>query len=127
MTRHSRRTFLRQAAAAGVAATFTIAGTKSSGNVLGANDTVRLGVVGINGRGGDHINEFLKIPGVQVTHLIDPDRRLYANRIKQLQSKGGREPKCYHVPQTEKFVGDAEADKLLTREYRQPFVVPEKV
>jgi predicted dehydrogenase len=28
---------------------------------------------------------------------------------------------------TEKFVGDAEADKLLTRSYRAPFVVPEKV
>ena len=95
MTRHSRRTFLRQAAAAGVAATFTIAGTKSSGKVLGANDTIRLGVAGINGRGGDHINEFLKIPGVQVTHLIDPDRRLYANRIKQIQSKGGQAPKCF--------------------------------
>lgn len=30
-------------------------------------------------------------------------------------------------PAREKFVGDAEADKLLTREYRPPFVVPEKV
>jgi predicted dehydrogenase len=28
---------------------------------------------------------------------------------------------------TEKFVGDAEADKLLTRPYRAPFVIPEKV
>jgi hypothetical protein len=28
-------------------------------------------------------------------------------------------------PKNEKFVGDAEADKLLTREYRKPFVVPE--
>jgi len=28
-------------------------------------------------------------------------------------------------PKTEKFVNDAEADKLLTREYRKPFVVPE--
>ena len=30
-------------------------------------------------------------------------------------------------PKTEKFIGNAEADKLLTREYRAPFVVPEKV
>ena len=28
---------------------------------------------------------------------------------------------------TERFVGDAEADQLLTREYRAPYVVPEKV
>ncbi|NWF83275.1 MAG: Gfo/Idh/MocA family oxidoreductase [Bryobacteraceae bacterium] len=30
-------------------------------------------------------------------------------------------------PANEKFVGDAEADKMLTREYRKPYVVPEKV
>ena len=28
---------------------------------------------------------------------------------------------------TERFVGDPEADKLLTRPYRAPFVIPEKV
>jgi len=95
MKRHSRRTFLRQAAAAGVAATFTIAGTKSSGVVLGANETVRVGVAGIHGRGGDHIGEFLKIPGVQVTHLIDPDSRLFANRVKTIKDKAGNEPKCF--------------------------------
>ncbi len=30
-------------------------------------------------------------------------------------------------PATEKFVGDTEADAMLTRHYRAPFVVPEKV
>ena len=30
-------------------------------------------------------------------------------------------------PQAERFIGDAEADKLLTREYRAPYVVPERV
>ena len=30
-------------------------------------------------------------------------------------------------PKTEQFIGNAAADKLLTREYRAPFIVPEKV
>jgi hypothetical protein len=30
-------------------------------------------------------------------------------------------------PDTEKFVNDAEADKFLTRQYRKPYVLPEKV
>lgn len=59
MTRFSRRTFLR--GTAGAAAVVTIAGTKSSGRVLGANDTVRVGVAGIRGRGGDHVSEFVKM------------------------------------------------------------------
>ena len=29
--------------------------------------------------------------------------------------------------QTEKFINDPEADKMLTRDYRKPFVVPEKI
>ncbi|MFW6290319.1 MAG: hypothetical protein ACOC0R_05060, partial [Mariniphaga sp.] len=30
-------------------------------------------------------------------------------------------------PEKEKFVSDSEADRMLTREYREPFVVPDKV
>jgi hypothetical protein len=30
-------------------------------------------------------------------------------------------------PKNEKFVDDPDADKLLTREYRKPFVVPETI
>ena len=52
MSLHNRRSFLKRAAAGSfVAATFTIAGTKASGRVLGANDRVRVAVVGVNGRG----------------------------------------------------------------------------
>jgi len=30
-------------------------------------------------------------------------------------------------PETERFTNSRDANQLLTREYRQPFVVPEKV
>ena len=30
-------------------------------------------------------------------------------------------------PKTEKFIGNAAADKMLTREYRAPYIVPAKV
>ena len=85
MSRQSRRTFLKQAAVAGLGATFAISGTKVSGNILGANERVRLGVAGINGRGGSHIAEFGKIKNVEITYLIDPDSRQFARRIKDVQ------------------------------------------
>jgi predicted dehydrogenase len=91
MTRLTRRRFLQTGLAA--AATVTIAGTKSSGKVLGANDTIRLAVAGLNGRGGEHVNAFLKIPNVEIAYLIDPDTRTYGKRLKQIDGKGGKAPK----------------------------------
>jgi len=95
MSRHTRRTFLKRAAAtAGISAGFVIAGTKASGNVLGANDKIRLGVSGIHGRGSAHINEFAPMEGVDVTYLIDPDSTLFEGRSAQVKKKGGNTPKC---------------------------------
>jgi predicted dehydrogenase len=91
MSHLSRRKFLQQTLAA--AATVTIAGTKSSGRVVGANDTIRLGVAGLHGRGGDHINEFAGRKGVQVIYLIDPDTRQFDRRVKEVEEKGHNTPK----------------------------------
>ena len=56
MSRLNRRQFLnRSMVAAGIGAGFAIGGTKSSGRVIGANDTIRVGVAGLNGRGGSHV------------------------------------------------------------------------
>jgi len=105
----SRRSFLKTAAAsAGVASSFVIAGTKASGRVLGANDVIRVGVAGIKGRGGAHIAEFGKMPGVQVTYLIDPDSSLFPMRSKQVKDLCGVEPKC--VQDIRKALEDKELD-----------------
>jgi predicted dehydrogenase len=94
MARINRRTLLKAAAASAVFPLFTIAGTKSSGKVIGANDTIRVGVAGINGRGGAHIDEFARMDKVQVTYLIDPDSRLFASRMKHVRDRAGNEPQC---------------------------------
>ncbi len=96
MHKTNRRRFLKQAAAASaVFPLFTVAGTKSSGRVLGANDVIRVGVAGIHGQGNGHIDQYLELEGVQVTHLIDPDRRLFESRASKIRERGQNGPVCH--------------------------------
>ncbi|MBI2826034.1 MAG: Gfo/Idh/MocA family oxidoreductase [Planctomycetia bacterium] len=94
MSRENRRTFLKQSAAAAVGtAAFTIAGTRSSGRVLGANDTIRMAVAGLRGRGSSHVDEFTKMKDVQITYLVDPDARTFAQRAATVKERTGVDPK----------------------------------
>lgn len=105
MARLTRRKFLQSTLAS--AATVTIAGTKSSGRVLGANDTIRVAVAGINGRGGSHIDAFSGMKNVEVAYLVDPDTRTYKNRLSKLAGKGRPTPK------TEKDIRKVLEDKTV--------------
>ncbi len=111
MARQNRRQFLGRSIAAGVGlgAGFAIGGTKSSGRVLGANDVIRVGVAGLNGRGASHVAEFAKIPGVEITYLIDPDARTHDARLKQL----AKAVPTGAAPRTVKDVREALADPNL--------------
>ena len=62
MTGITRRAFLA-ASAAGVAA-LGVRCTSGPG-VRGANSDIRLGFIGVRGKGSDHYNYFKKIPGVR--------------------------------------------------------------
>src|SRR3954447_11035997 len=77
-----RRQFLKTLAAA---ATVTVAGTKSTGKVLGANNTIRVGIAGLNGRGGSHVSGLLGKPDVEIVYLIDPDTRTYDSKVRTIQ------------------------------------------
>jgi predicted dehydrogenase len=109
MKGQTRRAFLKTTLAA--AATVTIAGTKSSGRVLGANDTIRVGVAGLNGRGSSHVDHFSKKDaGTQVIYLIDPDTRTYDKRVKTVEAKGGNTPQT--VQDVRKALDDKDLDVI---------------
>lgn len=91
-----RRGFLKTSAVAtSTFSLFTIAGTKSSAKVIGANDRINIGVAGINGRGGAHINEFAGMKDVEVTQLIDPDKSIWNSRKKAVKDRGGNDPETF--------------------------------
>lgn len=96
MPRFNRRKFIQSATATGATLPlFTIAGTKASGKVLGANDTIRIAVAGINGRGNSHIDGLHRPKeNVEVTYLVDPDSSLFESRSKKITDRGGSSPKC---------------------------------
>ena len=56
----NRREFIKKTAigAAGVAVGAHAFSAKSYGRILGANDRVIMGIIGLRGRGGSHINNF---------------------------------------------------------------------
>ena len=53
----------------------------------GANDRVRIAVVGINGMGQNHIKAYAKLKNVEVAALCDVDENLFPGRIDALFTK----------------------------------------
>mgnify|MGYP000540893857 FL=1 len=88
----TRRKFLAQST---VFATFAISGTKSSGKIIGANERVNVAVCGIKGRGASHIGGHGRQKNVTISHLVDPDSRLFEGRKKFVQSKFKNTPDCF--------------------------------
>lgn len=70
----NRRKFLTNTAAIGTGLILT--GTKASGRIIGANDRLRIAVVGLNGRGKSHMDGWLGQENVELAWLVDPDSRV---------------------------------------------------
>ena len=68
---NSRRDFIKKTATAGSAT--VLAPTIISSSVFGANDRINAAVLGVNGRGKNHISGLMNQKDVQVTTLCDPD------------------------------------------------------
>lgn len=59
------------------------------------NDTVRVAVVGIRGRGRDHIQGFTKQPKVEVVAFCDVDETVLAERAQAFEQQTGKKVKTY--------------------------------
>jgi predicted dehydrogenase len=94
--KEGRREFLKAgamtAAAAAVPGTLRALGTP--GSVAGANDRVRVGLVGLRGRGENHITGYGHLPNVEIAALCDIDDNVMAQRLAQVQ-KMGFQPETY--------------------------------
>ena len=76
---NSRRTFLMAAG-----------GTVLSGLVPGkaaASDKIRVAVLGVNGRGKDHIQGYMDLPDAEVVLLCDPDRNVAEGVAKDFEAR----------------------------------------
>ncbi len=82
MNQITRRTFLKNTALAGAAAAFT---ARSWSQVAGANGDIRVAVIGLNGRGGNHLTSLAGVKGVRVVALCDPDTAVL-ERVKNGRS-----------------------------------------
>ena len=52
--------------------------------VLGANDDIRVGIVGVNGRGQAHMGAFSTMKGVRITALCDTDPPVLDARVNKI-------------------------------------------
>ncbi|MHC4251544.1 MAG: Gfo/Idh/MocA family protein [Planctomycetota bacterium] len=78
----SRRSFLKGAAAGGAAAFLSPAR-----RVLGANNTVRVAIIGTGNMGGSHIRHFDGLKDVEVVALCDVDSKRMEGAARKLKRK----------------------------------------
>jgi predicted dehydrogenase len=69
MTNNTRREFLKQTALG------TATMLAYPGRILGANDRVRVGMIGVGNRGQDLLEQVIKVPNVEVVAIADVYRR----------------------------------------------------
>jgi predicted dehydrogenase len=79
----SRRSFMKGSLASGVGLTMA----SPFSRVRGANNDIRVAVVGINGRGGSHISAFGKMEGVRLVGLCDVDRNVLEKKAKPFKDR----------------------------------------
>jgi predicted dehydrogenase len=96
-----RRSFIRSAAGTAMASAVGTASVQAAAaaplilpeGVIGANDRIRVAVLGVNGRGKSHIEEVMDLAAsanVEVVAMADPDRNVLQERAAEFEKKYGK-------------------------------------
>jgi predicted dehydrogenase len=67
----------------------------TSKNLVGANDKVRVAVVGVRGQGNSHIRAYQSIPNAEIAALVDIDENILDERLAQVEKATGKKPARY--------------------------------
>ena len=111
----NRRTFIKKTAigTAGVSMGLTAFSAKSYGRILGANDRINIGVIGLRGRGQQHLESFSGMynDGVNVKTVCDVDSQfLEPSRNVVAENQEGNKPDA--VKDLRKIYEDPEIDAV---------------
>jgi predicted dehydrogenase len=119
MKRSTRREFLEDsilaaAVAAALPVTNLLGGEKKSPKAAKKNPTERLhvAVVGAGGRGGEHIDQFLRNPNTQITYIVDADAKRGGQVAEAVGKRQGLTPKF--VPDLRTMLEDKSVDLVTT-------------
>lgn len=97
LRRIRRREFLEDSFLLALAASFgavpTARAADSPTTSTGANETIRVAVIGVRSQGGSHIQQLLKQNDIRITVICDCDRDMAERGVKTVEEKTGQRPK----------------------------------
>lgn len=114
----SRRKFLEESLFASTAA-LVAANTPSwasqgpkpaTGRKLGPNDTIRIAVIGVHGRGVNHVQDYAAMNDVEIAVLCDVDQNVLGKAMDAITKRGKAAPK--YVQDLRKVLEDPSIDAV---------------
>ena len=112
MKRLTRRDFVYASSAlsSAIAIHGPLASNISANQKPNSGEKIRVAVVGVNGRGMDHVRGFLEQSGSTITAICDADEAVISKAMKTIEQKTGKPPKYYQ--DFRKLIEDKEIDAV---------------
>ncbi|MHC4619987.1 MAG: Gfo/Idh/MocA family oxidoreductase [Planctomycetota bacterium] len=109
----TRRSFLKNSAATGFGLVLSGCTTSSASfsRVRGANDDIRVAVVGFRSKGAQHIEVFHGLEGVRVVALCDADEQILGREVKKFEQRNEKVIACTDV---RRLLDDKGIDAIVT-------------